>query len=68
MYTQGIDMATIKQRLNALESSAEVYVPPHLVFVTGEQLTESQKFEVDDAERTGRKVIQIRFISIDTKV
>lgn len=52
-------MATIEQRLQALESKATGNLSP-LILIIGDEITPAQQQQVDEAESQGRKVLLIR--------
>lgn len=58
-------MASIEQRLQALESKQSNPNTNGIVVIMDGELTESQQKQIDDAERIGQMVIKVMFISPD---
>ncbi len=56
-------MASIEQRLNALEKQRPVAnVSVCIIYMDGE-LTEEQQHRIDDAKRIGQKIIVIEYVA-----
>lgn len=56
-------MRTLEKRLTRLESikSNMTIGLPFIMFVDGAEPTQTQKIEIDQAEKAGRKIIMIMF-------
>ncbi len=51
-------MATIEQRLQALESKTTGNLSP-LILIVGDDITPEQQQQIDEAESKGRKVVLV---------